>query len=135
MQGLQEHGLELRVVGGQHDQDEHDGVDEHAVVVEAAQGLGQYGQHRRGDYGAPDVAESAQHDEHEDEYRGVEVELSRSEVGEVQAIERARGPGQGGRSDKGHELILGDVYAHALGGDTVVAQSHDGASGAAAHEI
>ena len=36
---------------------------------------------------------------------------------------------------KGHELVLRDVYAHALGGDAVVAQGHDGAAGAAAHEV
>ena len=40
-EGAGDKGAQLRVVGGQHHEYQHDGVDEHAVVVKAAQGLRQ----------------------------------------------------------------------------------------------
>ena len=97
---------ELRAVCGQHYQDEHDGVDQHPVVVEAAQGLGQYGQDGRGDYAAPYLAQTAEHDEHEDEYRGVEVELCGGEVGKIEAVECAGGPARAALVTKAISLYL-----------------------------
>ena len=46
------------VVGGQHDQDEHDGVDQHPVVIEITQQLGQDIEQGGSNDRAPDVAQS-----------------------------------------------------------------------------
>ena len=61
--------------------------------------------------------------------------FSARDGGVVQAIQRAGQPGQGGGGDEGHHLILGDVDAHGLGGDAVVADGHDGAAGAAVDQV
>ena len=62
-----EERLGLRIVGCEHDEDQHDRIDEHTVVVERAQCLGQDRQRRGGDERAPDVAEPAEHHEHQHE--------------------------------------------------------------------
>ena len=127
--------LQLRVVGAEHDEDQNDGVDEHAVVGELAQRLGQDRQQSRGDDGAAHVAQAAQDDEHEDEDRGVEVELGGGELGEVAAEERSRGTGERSGDHEGYHAVLGDGDADGLGCDLVVADGHDSATGAAADQV
>ena len=122
-------------VGGQHDQDEHDGIDEHAVVIEVTEELGQHIEKGRGDDGAPDIAQAAQHHKDQDEDGGVEVELLGSQGGVVHGIEGAGSASQHGRGDKGGEFELGGADAHALGGNAVVPQGHDGPAGAAVHQV
>lgn len=66
---------------------------------------------------------------------GVEVELVGHNGGVIHSEQGAGGTGQGGGGDEGHHLVLGDVEAHALGGDAVIPDSHDGPSGPAVHQV
>ena len=84
-----EERLGLRIVGREHDENQHDRVDEHTVGVERAQCLRQDGERGGGDERAPDVAEPAEHHEHQHEDGEVEVELRGLERRIVQAEERA----------------------------------------------
>ena len=127
--------LERGVVGHDHHEDEHDGVDEHAPVGDGTQELGQDGQHRGRDDRAADVAHATQNHEHQDENRQVEVKLLGNHGREVHCIERAGGTGKRRRDDEGDEAVLGDVDAHRLGGDAVVANGHDGAARARVHDV
>ena len=127
--------LEPGIVGREHHEDEHDGVDQHTVICELAQCLGQDGQRGGGEEAAPDVAKPAEHHEHQHKDGGVEVELDRLERGIIQTVERAGRAGEGGRGDEGHELILREVQSDGLRGDGVVADGHDGAARAGAREI
>ncbi|CAN4007678.1 DUF2190 domain-containing protein, partial [Dysosmobacter welbionis] len=65
----------LRVVGGQHHQNQHNGVHQHPIVRELPQGLRQHIQDNCCHDGAPDVAQTAQHHIHQHQNGGVEVEL------------------------------------------------------------
>lgn len=103
--------LEPGIVGREHHEDEHDGVDQHTVICELAQCLGQDGQRGGGEEAAPDVAKPAEHHEHQHKDGGVEVELDRLERGVIQTVERAGRAGVGGRGDEGHELILREVQS------------------------
>lgn len=123
------------VVGDEHHQNQHHGVHQHPEVGELAQHLGQYGEGGGGDNGTPHIAQSSQHHEDQDEDGGVEVELAGGEGGHAVAEQGARRPRQGGGGDEGHELVLGDVQPHALGGDAVVPQGHDGPARAAVHQV
>ena len=75
--------LEGGAVGGQHDHNQHDGVDQHAVFAELAQHFGQNGQHGGGDDGTTDVADAAQHHEHQHKDGGVKLELGAGNGGVV----------------------------------------------------
>ena len=58
-----------------------------------------------------------------------------ADAGVVQAEQGAGGTCQGGGGDEGNQLVLGDVDAHALGGDPVVPDGHDSPAGPAAHQV
>ena len=64
---LAEHCFELGIIGGYHYYDKNDRVDQHAVAVKFAEELGQDGENGCGDDGAPDVAQTAENDEYENE--------------------------------------------------------------------
>lgn len=53
-----EERLGLRIVGREHDEDQHDRVDEHTEVGKLTQRLRQDRQRRSGDERAPDIAEA-----------------------------------------------------------------------------
>ncbi|CAN4050034.1 hypothetical protein LEFCBN_LEFCBN_13275, partial [Dysosmobacter welbionis] len=122
-------------VGGQHHQNQHNGVHQHPIVRELPQGLRQHIQDNCCHDGAPDVAQTAQHHIHQHQNGGVEVELYGSDIGVVQAEQGTGGTCQGGRGDEGNQLVLGDVDAYALGGDPVVPDGHDSPAGPAADQI
>ena len=122
-------------MGGQHHQNEHDGVYQHPIVGELTQGLGQDREGGGRDDRAAHAAQSPQHDKHQDENGGVEVKLGGYKGGLAAPVERARGPCQGGGDHEGDHLILGDADAHALGRNAVVPGGHDGPAGAAVDQI
>ena len=124
-----------RAVGGEHDDDEHHGVDQHAIIGKGAQQLGQNGQQRRGDDRAANVADAAQNDEHQHEDGGVKLELGGGDGGVIQSEQRAGHACEERGGHEGHHLVLGDVDAHGFGGDAAVADGHDGAAGAAVDEV
>ena len=96
--------------------------------MERAQCLRQDGERGGGDERAPDVAEPAEHHEHQHEDGEVEVELRRLKRRVVQAVERACRARKGGGGDERHELVLRQVQADGLRGDAVVADGHDRAA-------
>ena len=77
----------LRSPVEQHHHDQHDGVDEHAVVRELTEELGKHREQRRRDNGAAHIAQTTQDHEHQDEDGRVEVELGGGELREVTAEE------------------------------------------------
>ena len=130
-----EEALQGGIVGGQHDQDQHNGVHQHAVVGELPQGLGQDGQSSGSDHRAPHVAQTAQNHEHQDQDGGVEVKLGGGEGNLAASIQGTGGTGQSSRGNKGNHLVLGHADTHALGSDAVVPGGHDGPAGAAVDQI
>src|SRR5699024_598676 len=54
-------GRDLRALVEDHHGDQHDGVNQHPVIVQAAEHLGQNGQQRRRDDGPPHASHAAQH--------------------------------------------------------------------------
>src|SRR5699024_11210759 len=81
------------------------------------------------------VAQAAQHHKHQNQDGGVEVELIGHHGGVVHGKQGARRARQGGGGDEGHELVFGDVDAHALGGNAVVPHGHNSPAGAAVHQV
>ena len=74
---------DLRTVGREHDEDQHDRVDEHTVSRQSRRSAsGRTVSTAAAMMRAPDVAEAAEHHEHEDEDGGVEVELAAPDGGE-----------------------------------------------------
>ncbi len=120
------HFLDLGRPGEQHHQDQHNGVDDHAVIRQTAHGLRQDVQRRGGDDGAEDIAHAAQHHEDQNVDGGVEVELRRIQGGVVQAVQRARHARQERGDHEGLHAEGGDVDAHGLGGNPVVPDGLDG---------
>ena len=106
-----EKALQGGIVGGQHDQDQHNGVHQHAVVGELAQGLGQDSEGGGGNDGAPHVAQAAQHHEHQNQNGGIEVELGGGEGGLAAPVQGARRARQsGGAATSGSYTI--PVHKH-----------------------
>ena len=96
--------------------------------MERAQCLRQDGERGGGDERAPDVAEPAEHHEHQHEDGEVEVELRGLERRIVQAEERACRARKGGGGDERHELVLRQVQADGLRGDAIITDGHDRAA-------
>src|SRR5699024_6708372 len=59
-------GRDLRALVEDHQDDQHDGVNQHPVIVQAAEHLGQNGQQRRRDDRPPHASHAAQHHKHQD---------------------------------------------------------------------
>ena len=95
LQVLQE-ALDGGIVGGQHHDDQEDGVDQHPVIRVFTECFRQDGQNGGGDDGAEHIALATQDDEDQDEDRGVEVELGRGQLGEAVAEQRSRRARKGG---------------------------------------
>ena len=73
------------VIGGQHDDDEHDGIQEHPVVGKFPHGLRQGGKHDGGDDGAGDAAHAAQHHDNKDFDGHIVIEGGGLDIGEEMA--------------------------------------------------
>jgi len=127
--------LQGGIVGDQHDQDQDDRVDQHAVAGQEAQHLRQHDQQRGRDDRARHVAQSAEHDVDQDQNGRVEVELRRRDGGIVQHVQGPGRTGQSGGHDKGERLGAGDIDADGFRGDAVVAAGHDGTAFLAVHQV
>lgn len=81
------------------------------------------------------IAQPAEHNEHENEDRRIEIELVRGDRGVVQREERARRARHGSGDDKGGHFVARHGDADALGGDAVIADGENGAPRAAVHKM
>ena len=116
-----------------HHQDEHQRVDDHAVAVEAAGGLGQDGQNGSGEDGAQHGAHAAQN-HHDQDLDGLhEAEGGGVQNADVAGVQTTGQTGKGSRESEGHDLIISSLDAAALGSDLVVADGEDGTAMAALH--
>ena len=128
-------GDELRALVEDHHHDQYHRVDQHAVIVQAAQHLGQNGQQRRRNDRPAHAAHAAQNHKHQDLDRGVVIKTARRQRGKVQPVQHPGQPGEHGRDHKGQQLVVGQVDADALRGDLIVADGRDRAPGAGADQV
>ena len=88
----------------------------------------QHLQDQRAEHDAPDAADPAEHDHHQDHDRDRETEHLRRcglQFGDEQRAGRA---GESGAGGKGQQFHLGAVDAHRRGGELVLADRHPGAA-------
>lgn len=69
------HATSLGAAGKDHHDNQNDSIDQHAVIVQAAQHFGQNGQDGRCNHGAADAADAAQNHEDQNVDGGVVIKL------------------------------------------------------------
>ena len=118
-----------------HHDDQQDCINEHAVIVKAAQKLRQNRKQGGGCDGTPDIAQTAENDENKHQDGGVEVEFIRCYRGKIHGIQGACHTGKGCGNNEGQKPVAGGGNTDAFCGDTVIAHRHDGASGPAVNQV
>ena len=130
----------------QHEQDQHDAVDEGLESRRVADHLGQPAlelgnrlrhadQEGRAEEGAVHAAQSADHHHQQQVDALDDVELVRAQEADHVRIQRAADAGQRGADREAQRLVVREVDAHALGRDLAVADGDEGAPGGAAQQV
>src|SRR6478609_4294080 len=104
-----------------HEDDQEQRVNDHAVLGDRPQHLGQQREQDGGEDDAERVAHAAEDDHDHDLDALREIEARRRDGHLEVAVEPARRAGEEGADDEGRDLVARRVEADGLGGDLVVA--------------
>ncbi len=105
----------------EHDNHQKQRINDHAVLGDGAESLGENGQEDGGHDDADDAAHAADYDHHDNLEGAQEAELGGVDVCDEMGVQSAGNSGEKGAGDKGDDFVAGGVDADRFGGDFIVA--------------